>query len=88
MKFRKSRPSIVASIGRMIVHSIPKRPDASPEKKTVTASTHSSAVDDPPSTSSLGVRVRGHRRSGAVLHRPRKRVVRDTSPPPQRGDRA
>ena len=44
MKFRKSRPSISVSIGRMIVHSIPKRPDASPEKKTVAASTHSSPV--------------------------------------------
>ena len=44
MKFRKSRPSIAASIGRMIVLSIPKRPDASPEKKTVAASAHSSAV--------------------------------------------
>ena len=44
MKFRKSRPSIAASIGRMIVVSIPKRPDASPEKKTDAASAHSSAV--------------------------------------------
>jgi hypothetical protein len=44
MKFRKSRPSIAASIGRMIALSIPKRPDASPERKTVAASTHSSAV--------------------------------------------
>ncbi len=34
MKFRKSRPSIAASIGRMIVVSIPKSPDASPEQKT------------------------------------------------------
>src|SRR5687768_16277094 len=44
MKFRKSRPSIAASIGRMIVLSIPKRPDASPERKTIAASAHSSAV--------------------------------------------
>jgi hypothetical protein len=44
MKFRKSRPSIAASIGRMIALSIPKRPDASPERKTVAASTDSSAV--------------------------------------------
>ena len=44
MKFRKSRPSISASIGRMIVLSIPRRPDASPEKKAVAASTHSSAA--------------------------------------------
>ena len=44
MKFWKPLPSIAASIGRMIVLSIPKRPDASPEKKAVAASTHSSAV--------------------------------------------
>ena len=44
MKFRKSRPSIAWSIGRMIVHSIPKRPAAIPEKKTVAASVHSSLV--------------------------------------------
>src|SRR5262245_10529938 len=44
MKLRKSRPSISASIGRMIVLSIPRRPDASPEKKAVAASTHSSAA--------------------------------------------
>ena len=44
MKLRKSRPSFTWSIGRMIVHSIPKRPAASPEKKTVTASAHSSLV--------------------------------------------
>ena len=44
MKFRKSRPSIAASIGRMIALSIPRRPDASPERKMVAASTHSSAV--------------------------------------------
>ena len=44
MKFRKSRPSIALSIGRMIVLSIPKRPDASPEKKADAASVHSSAV--------------------------------------------
>ena len=36
--------SIAWSIGRMIVHSIPKRPAAIPEKKTVTASVHSSLV--------------------------------------------
>ena len=30
MKFRKSRPPIAASIGRMIVLSIPRRPDADP----------------------------------------------------------
>src|SRR5262245_10005634 len=50
MKFRKSRPLIAASIGRMIALSIPKRPDASPERKTVAASTHSSAATLPPST--------------------------------------
>ena len=44
MKFRKSRPSIAASIGRMIALSIPKRPDASPERKADAASAHSSAV--------------------------------------------
>jgi hypothetical protein len=48
MKLRKSRPSIDASIGRMIALSIPKRPDASPERKTVAASTHSSAVTPTP----------------------------------------
>jgi hypothetical protein len=41
MKLRKSRPSSSVSIGRMIVHNIFKRPDASPEKKTVSPSTHS-----------------------------------------------
>jgi len=44
MKFRKSRPSMAASIGRMIVLDIAKSPDASPEKNAVAASTHSSAV--------------------------------------------
>ena len=44
MKFRKLRPSIAASIGRMMALSIPKRPDANPERKAVAASTHSSAV--------------------------------------------
>jgi len=44
MKFRKSRPSIAASMGRMIVLSIPKRPAASPVRKTDAASAHSSAV--------------------------------------------
>ena len=44
MKFRKPRPSIAACIGRMIVHSAPKKPAASPVKKTVTASAHSSPV--------------------------------------------
>ncbi len=48
MRFRKSRPSIVCSIGRMIVHSIPKRPAASPEKETITASVHSSPVTNEP----------------------------------------
>jgi hypothetical protein len=48
MKFRKSRPSIAASMGRMIVLSIPKRPDASPERKAVAASVHSSAVTQTP----------------------------------------
>jgi hypothetical protein len=53
MKFRKSRPAIAASMGRMIVLSIPKRPAASPEKKTDAASAHSSAVTRTSST--LGV---------------------------------
>ena len=44
MKLRKSGPSISVSIGRMMVHNIPRRPDASPEKKMVTASTNSSPV--------------------------------------------
>jgi hypothetical protein len=44
MKVRKPRPSIAACIGRMIVHSAPKKPAASPVKKTVTASAHSSPV--------------------------------------------
>jgi hypothetical protein len=48
MKLRKHRPSIAASIGRMIVQSIPKRPEASPEKNAVAASTHSSAVTPTP----------------------------------------
>ncbi len=48
MKFRKSRPSIALSIGCMIVVSIPKRPDASPEKKTDAASARSSAVTTNP----------------------------------------
>jgi hypothetical protein len=41
MKFRKSWPSIAASMGRMIVLSIPKRPDASPAKNAEAASAHS-----------------------------------------------
>src|SRR4029453_14493594 len=48
MKLRKSRPSIAASIGRMIALSIPKRPDASPDRKRGAASTHSSAVTPTP----------------------------------------
>jgi len=44
MKLRKSRPVIAPSMGRMIVHSIPKRPAASPEQNAVAASVHSSAV--------------------------------------------
>jgi hypothetical protein len=44
MKFRKPRPSIAACIGRTIVHSAPKKPAESPEKKTVAASAHSSPV--------------------------------------------
>jgi hypothetical protein len=48
MKFRKSRPFIALSIGRMIVQSIPKRPDASPEQKQTAASVHSSPVTGPP----------------------------------------
>ena len=80
MKLRKSRPSISVSIGRMIVHNIPRRPDASPEKKTVTASTHSSPVmADLPST------VVGHARTaaGAVdgLSRPADVPVRGRQQP-------
>jgi hypothetical protein len=41
---RNSRPSIAWSIGRMIVLSIPKRPEPSPAKKADAASAHSSAV--------------------------------------------
>src|SRR6478672_11685747 len=48
MKFRKVRPSIAACIGRMIVHSAPKKPAASPEKKTLAASAHSSPVTTTP----------------------------------------
>ena len=44
MKFRKFRPSIAVSIGRMIVQSIPKRPAASPEQKQIAASVHASPV--------------------------------------------
>jgi hypothetical protein len=44
MKLRKSRPAIAPSMGRMIVHSIPRRPAASPEQNAVAASVHSSAV--------------------------------------------
>src|SRR6187455_2231859 len=43
MKLRKSPPVIAASMGRMIVLSIPSRPAASPEKNADAASTHSSA---------------------------------------------
>ena len=49
MKFRKSRPSIALSIGRMIVQSIPKRPAPSPEQKQIAASVHSSPVTTIPS---------------------------------------
>src|SRR3712207_4959712 len=44
MKLRKLGPSIAWSIGRMIVLSIPKRPEPSPAKKADAASAHSSAV--------------------------------------------
>ena len=44
MKFRNSRPVIAACMGRMIVHSPPKKPAASPEKKLDAASAHYSAV--------------------------------------------
>ena len=59
MKLRKPRPSIAASIGRMIALSIPKRPDASPERNAVAASTHSSAVMPTPLPS--GARSRSPR---------------------------
>jgi len=55
MKFLKVRPSIAACMGRRIVQSPPKKPAASPEKKTDAASAHSSAVMPNPST--LGVLV-------------------------------
>ena len=48
MKFRKSRPSIAACMGRRIVHRPPKKPAASPAKKTDAASAHSSAVTTRP----------------------------------------
>src|SRR4249919_2564986 len=51
MKFRKSRPFIAACMGRMIAHSPPKKPAASPEKKLDAASAHSSAVIRTPSKS-------------------------------------
>jgi hypothetical protein len=44
-----SRPFIAPSIGCMIVVNIPKRPAASPEKKTDAPSAHSSAVIPTPS---------------------------------------
>ena len=43
MKFRNSGPVIAACMGRRIVHSPPKKPAASPEKKTDAASAHFSA---------------------------------------------
>ncbi len=49
MKFRKSRPFIALSIGRMIVQSIPKRPAASPEQKQIAASVHASPFTTFPS---------------------------------------
>src|SRR4029453_6702495 len=44
MKVRKSGPVIPACMGRRIMHSPPKKPAASPEKKLDAASAHSSAV--------------------------------------------
>jgi hypothetical protein len=44
MKFRNSGPFIAACMGRRIVHSPPRKPAASPEKKLDAASAHSSAV--------------------------------------------
>ena len=73
MKFRKSRPSIAASMGRMIVLSIPNRPDASPERKTVTASVHSSAVTGYPLSLRLSHRLaveRSNREFATVGERP------------------
>jgi hypothetical protein len=46
MKVRNSGPVIAACMGRMIVHSPPRKPAASPEKKLDAASAHSSAVID------------------------------------------
>jgi hypothetical protein len=58
MKVRKSGPVIAACMGRMIVHSPPRKPAASPEKKLDTASAHSSAVTmhPPPRSESPGLR--------------------------------
>jgi len=62
MKLRKSRPSIAASIGCMIVVSIPRRPAASTEKKTDAASAHSSVViPAPPRACCLSHGYRIHR---------------------------
>ena len=44
MNPRKSRPSIAASMGRMIVLNIPSKPAASPEKKADAANANSSPV--------------------------------------------
>ena len=46
MKVRNSGPVIAACMGRRIVHNPPRKPAASPEKKTDAASAHSSAVID------------------------------------------
>jgi hypothetical protein len=54
MKFRKSRPSIAVSMGRIIVLSIPNRPEASPGKKNSRCECpFLGRHDEPPST--LGV---------------------------------
>src|SRR5688500_1530674 len=61
MKVRNSGPVIAACMGRRIVHSPPRKPAASPEKKLDAASAHSSAVTMNPLLCSESPGVRGDR---------------------------
>src|SRR5262245_11690346 len=84
MKLRKSRPSIALSIGCMSVASIPRRPDASPEKNADAASTHSSAVMPIPL---VAARRPSYRTAAAPSEPPRaQHDIRDVRRPRRRVD--
>jgi hypothetical protein len=60
MKFLKSAPVIAASIGRMIVLSIPRRPEASPAKNAEAASAHPTPVNLAPFADPLCAETLAH----------------------------